>query len=174
MITMSSSEAVVTYSETEWLPYLTSERRSNLLVSCGASDVEAVATRLMRSSPHPVQTVRLPGMFALPEDRGGTLLLWDVSRLTLHQQICLNDWMGARRSRTQVISLTTTALLPLVEDGRFLEGLYYRMNMVSLFAREGENDLTGPADKMLIPAATSATARVSSIYHRRVAPVMIR
>lgn len=174
MITMSSSEAVVTYSETEWLPYLTSERRSNLLVSCGAHDVEAVARRLMRSSPHPVQAVRLPGTLVLPEDQGGTLLLWDVSRLTLEQQIQLNDWMGVRRSRTQVISVATTPLLSLVEDGRFLEGLYYRMNVVSLFAQEGETGSTGAADKVLVPAAASAAARVSSVYHCRIAPVMIR
>jgi len=174
MITMSSSEAVVTYSETEWLLYLTSEHRSNLLVSCGANDVETVVTGLKRSSANPVRSIRLPGTFVLPEDYGGTLLLSDVSRLTLDQQIHLNDWMGARRFRTQVISVTTAPLRPLIEDGRFLEGLYYRMNVVSLFAREGGANSPRPADGVLAPAAPPAAARVSSIHQRRISPIMIR
>ena len=156
---------------TEWLPFWRepiepSGGRVTPPTSSGCGTPDGV--------PHPVQTLRLPGTFVLPEDHGGTLLLWDASRLTLDQQIRLNDWMGVRRVRTQVISVTTTPLLPLVEDGRFLEGLYYRMNVVSLFAQEGQADSTGPADEMLVPAAASAAARVASIYHRRIAPIMIR
>ena len=134
MASISPSDAVVSFSETGWLQFLISDRRPNLLVSCHAGAIEAVAARLMASCAPPLHVQQLPGRLVLPVDLTGTLLLWDVAQLTLHQQIHLNDWMATHRQQAQVISVTTTPLTPLVEGGRFLEGLLYRLNAVSLFA----------------------------------------
>lgn len=134
MAAISPSDAVVSFSEAGWLQFLISDRRPNLLVSCHAGEIEAVTARLMDSCTPPLHVQRVPGQLVLPVDPPGTLLLWDVAQLALHQQIQLNDWMAIRRQQTQVISVTTAPLTPLVEGGRFLEGLLYRLNVVSLFA----------------------------------------
>jgi len=75
---------------------------------------------------------RLPGRLALPSQPVGTLLLENVAALALAQQIRLHDWMSG--SRTQVISVVFAPLYPMVERGEFLEGLFYRLNMVTLEA----------------------------------------
>jgi sigma-54-interacting transcriptional regulator len=135
MPAISPSNAVVSFSEAGWLQFLISDRRPNLLVSCHAGEIQAVAARLMSSCTPPLHIQRLPGRLVLPVDLACTLLLWDVAQLTLDQQIHLNDWMAVRRQQTQVISVTTTPLASLVEEGRFLEGLLHRLNVVSLFAQ---------------------------------------
>jgi hypothetical protein len=135
MVALSPAEVVVSFSETDWLHYLMSERRPNLLVSCARGEMESVSRRLAESCAAPRHEVRLPGRLTLPADACGTLLLWDVATLTLEQQIHLNDWLGVRRPETQVISVTATPLTHLVEHGRFLEGLLHRMAAVSLFAQ---------------------------------------
>jgi transcriptional regulator of acetoin/glycerol metabolism len=42
----------------------------------------------------------------------------------------LYDWLGNSASDLRVISVTTTALAPLVADGAFLEGLFHRLGAV--------------------------------------------
>lgn len=135
MTVMSPSMAVVSFAHTPWLHYLISERRPNLLVSCAAGELEAVATRLREACPQPLYAVRLPGRLALPADWTGTALLYDVAQLTLGQQLELDDWMRVRPG-VQLISVTTVPLMPLVEHGRFLEGLLGRMNVVNLCAKD--------------------------------------
>jgi hypothetical protein len=135
MAAISASDAVVSFVQTGWLQFLIADRRPNLLVSCRDGEIEAVAARLTAFCTAPLHVQRLPGRLVLPVDLTGTLLLWDVAQLTLHQQIHLNDWMTIRRQQTQVISVTTTPLAPLVEGGLFLEGLLHRLNAVSLFAQ---------------------------------------
>ena len=131
---------VVSFSESEWRQFLKSEPpRPNLLVSCASDELEAVVTRMMALCTAPVHACGLPGELSLPEDMNGTLLLWDVARLTFGQQRKLRHWMAGRPANAQVISITSSPLLPLVEGGRFLEGLFYRINVVSLVARVGDD-----------------------------------
>ena len=54
--------------------------------------------------------------------------------MTLDQQISLFDWMTVTRQRTQIVSIATMRLDQLVRDGRFLEGLFYRINVLQLDA----------------------------------------
>ncbi len=63
---------------------------------------------------------------ALPS--GGTLLLRKVSNLTAAEQSTLLDWLNCDGQRTQVISTSPQALVPLVEQGLFSDVLYYRLN----------------------------------------------
>jgi transcriptional regulator of aromatic amino acid metabolism len=94
----------------------------------------------------PVCACRQTGELCLTEETNGTLLLWDVARLTFSEQMKLQDWIAARPATAQVISITSSPLLPLVEDGRFLEGLFYRINVVSLVARIGGDSGEAQAD----------------------------
>ena len=67
--------------------------------------------------------------------RRGTLLLKDVASLTLSQQVMLYDWLTSACGDMQVVSVTTAPLQALVEHGEFLEGLFYRLNVIRLDAR---------------------------------------
>jgi transcriptional regulator of acetoin/glycerol metabolism len=50
--------------------------------------------------------------------------------LTLEEQRRLLEWLQETAGRTRVVSTTSAPLLPLVEDGVFLDTLYYRLNTV--------------------------------------------
>ncbi|OFV90834.1 MAG: hypothetical protein A3G76_06320 [Acidobacteria bacterium RIFCSPLOWO2_12_FULL_65_11] len=125
----------VSFSEAKWLRSLLSqERRPNLLVLCRGVEIESVVTSLTGLCARPVCARLLPVGRYLPSQRSGTLLLGDVAALTPSQQIELYDWMSGRPADLQVVSVTSVPLLPLVENGRFLEGLFYRLNVVSVVA----------------------------------------
>jgi DNA-binding NtrC family response regulator len=47
------------------------------------------------------------------------------------------DWITVRGRDTQVISVTSTPLFPLVENGQFLESLFHRLNVVHFLAASG-------------------------------------
>ncbi len=109
-------------------------RRPNLLVHCAAGDMPALVWRMTGCCAGPLRTCALPGPLTLPREPCSTLLLHDVSTLVLSQQIALFDWMTTRMAHTQVVSVTSVPLAPLVEDGQFLQGLFYRLNVVQASA----------------------------------------
>jgi transcriptional regulator of acetoin/glycerol metabolism len=47
----------------------------------------------------------------------------------------LFDWITLAQGRMQVVSIATTRIYGLVKKGRFLEALFYRLNVVQLEAR---------------------------------------
>jgi transcriptional regulator of acetoin/glycerol metabolism len=59
----------------------------------------------------------------------------DVASLTIRQQVELSDWIQRQRGTIQVISIALQPIGPLVREGRFLEGLFYRLNTVSISAK---------------------------------------
>jgi transcriptional regulator of aromatic amino acid metabolism len=111
-----------------------SDRRPALLVRCGGTDLDAVLAALITWCTAPVHVCRLPGDLIFPQASGGTLVLSDVSALTLPQQIDLYDWLQIARNGVQLVSVTSEPLWPLVLQGRFLEGLFYRLNIVTVDA----------------------------------------
>ncbi len=122
------------FSELPFLHSLTSDaRRPNLLIACDRPWIAAAIGQLRVLCAHPFTAVQLPGVLNLPQAPGGTLVLHDVAALSVEQQIDLFDWIGARRD-VQVVSITEGPLRSLVEDGRFLEGLFLRLNTVCLLA----------------------------------------
>ena len=146
-MTPTGPNDVVSFSETEWRRFLTSERlRPNLLIVCAGEEIQAVVTRVMGLCRRPVHPRKLPAELSLSEEMTGTLLLWDVAQLTRGQQRTLHDWITDRPRDAQVISITTAPLLPLVEDGQFLDALFYRINIVSLVARIGHGRPDPKAD----------------------------
>jgi DNA-binding NtrC family response regulator len=99
---------------------------------------QTVADQITAWCQGPFHFSLLPGALRLPLERTGTLVIHDVAALTLPQQILFYDWMSAGRGDLQVVSMTTTSLDALVEQGDFLEGLYYRLNVVRLEAKAGK------------------------------------
>jgi hypothetical protein len=105
-----------------------------VLVQCldvGTGPAFEVMAGLCVHTPH---VYFLPGPLDLPADDARTLLIGDVSTLTLQQQIDFYDWLERGNETVQVISLTSAPLWPLVTSGRFLEGLFYRLNVMSVSA----------------------------------------
>jgi DNA-binding NtrC family response regulator len=58
------------------------------------------------------------------------LIVDEVAELDANDQRFLLGWLNGPGGRTQVISLTSQPLFPLVERGLFLADLYYRLNIV--------------------------------------------
>ena len=106
----------------------------NVLVQCAdmsmASGFDEM-TGLCAGTPY---VCELPGDLRLPDTSPGHLMLGDIATLTLRQQIDLYDWLDRFGHAVQVVSLTSVPLWPLVAQGRFFEGLFYRLNVVSLTA----------------------------------------
>ena len=61
-----------------------------------------------------------------------TLVLRDVDRLSAPDQIRLLSWLDRSVGRTQVLSTARGSILPLLEDGAFLNTLYYRLNTICI------------------------------------------
>jgi len=121
--------------EDTWLRSLMAPgHRPNVLVECSDISVEAAAAEIVGLCGNPFHMCLLPGRLHLPAKGSGTLLMGDVSTSTLQQQITICDWIGTLEQRMQIISITSVPLLPLVEDGHFLEGLFYRLNIVHVKA----------------------------------------
>jgi hypothetical protein len=135
VITMHSTD-FVQVSDLVLLQWLTMrDLRPNLLVTCGNVEIETITKHLMAFCAPPFHVCAMPGALRLPSAARGTLFVEGVGELTLIQQIVLNDWISAGRDRVQIVSLTSAPLWPLVENGEFLEGLFFRLNVVCLEAR---------------------------------------
>lgn len=108
--------------------------RLNVLVHCQEVDAQRAFDVLLDICPAPAHVCALPGPLDLPVNGDRPLLIGDVSTLNLHQQIALYDWIESCHASAQVISFTSVPLWPLVTNGRFLEGLFYRLNVMSVSA----------------------------------------
>jgi DNA-binding NtrC family response regulator len=149
------SPQLVSLSEASLLHALMSEtRRPNFLVVCRRVTVAAAVRHIVSYCEPPFHMAALPGLLDLTEVKGGTLVLADVAMMSLGQQMRLYDWLSVGEDCPQVVSVSSVPLRPLVDDGRFLEGLLYRLNLIYLDATPGEN--TG-----LVPNTTDHSVRQS-------------
>ena len=143
-----------TTPEDSWLRSLVYQqsRRLNLLLVCASkTPVEAVASEVSALASHPLFKCTLPGPLTLPAKYRGTLVIADVAAMTMPQQIELCDWMGQPGGAMQIVSISSVPLRPLVEDGRFLDGLLYRLNSVVAIAAGGSGTLPGdPIDPVIL------------------------
>ena len=106
-------------------------RRPNLLVQCADTDVPPAFEWVRDLLGPPFNVCVLPGPLELPAGGRGTFFLHDIAALTEVQQITLYDWLNTVGRQVQVVSMTGSQMLPLVESGRFHEGLFYRLNIIS-------------------------------------------
>jgi hypothetical protein len=135
MMTLQSPN-YVSLSEAALLRALEAENRHpNLFVMYNEVDVSSVARHVLGYCTPPYHVCILPGILELPAQKRGTLLISDVAAMTLSQQVALYDYLSDAPRTLQVVSLSSTAVTPLIEAGQFLEGLYYRLNVLHLDAR---------------------------------------
>ena len=81
----------------------------------------------------PVTAIRGDELRELPSTSGpGTVVIRGVSELTDADQARLLEWLSQAAGRLQVVASSSEPLWPLVQAGRFLESLYYRLNVITL------------------------------------------
>ena len=103
----------------------------NILLMGRNDAVQLVLRTLLGHVRKPVTTWSPGDPFVLPAiEHPGTLVLREVSALPRQQQVRLLEWSNDGRRNPQVISTTSTPLLPLVDAGTFSDTLYYRLNTV--------------------------------------------
>ena len=117
---------------------------SNVLVVAPDDVITRVLDAAMPSLRQPIFRLA-PGESAILPAVGecGTLIIENVGALPLHDQQQLFDWLTATVGRTQIVSTTVSALLPLVETGAFIEALYYRLNIICIDVTTTSLDLDG-------------------------------
>ena len=116
-----------------WLSWLTAGgRRPNVLIECPEHSIDAMLRHVATWGEPPARHCSVPGALDLPRQGRGTVIVHDVAALTTPQQIALHDWLTTDGGAHQVISLTSSSLQTRVVDGRFLECLYYRLNVIKL------------------------------------------
>jgi hypothetical protein len=126
---------IVSFSDTTLLRMLSSRNhRPNLLIENKRASLEGVLQQLAAVCESPLRFCRFPGVLDLNVDIGSTLVLGDIDRMTIGQQVTLSDWLGRKGNAIQVVSITRAPMTELIADGQFLEGLYFRLNTVVIRA----------------------------------------
>jgi hypothetical protein len=151
MMTLHSPQ-LVSLSEASLLRALMSEnRRPNLLVACHGVTVEATVRHVVAFCEPPFHMMALPGQLELPEVKKGTLILADVAMMSIGQQMRLFDWLPRNSEGLQVVSISSAPLRALVDEGKFLEGLFYRLNVIYLEATRSHAATlpTGETDRLI-------------------------
>jgi hypothetical protein len=105
--------------------------RVNLLLIAPDGVVRFVLESLLLDLKEPIVRWRPGDRLVLPPAADtGTLVLQEAGALSAEDQLQLLDWLEQAEGRTQVVSTSTTALLPRVHAGGFIDTLYYRLNTV--------------------------------------------
>ena len=105
--------------------------RVNVLLTGRDETVQLVLRTLLGHVRKPIATWSPGEPFVLPAiEHPGTLVLREVSALSIQQQVRLLEWSNDGRRNPQVISTTSAPLLPLVRAATFIDTLYYRLNTV--------------------------------------------
>jgi len=109
--------------------------RPNVLV-IGSAGHQRQVLRLLSAaaSGTPFQIWPLDNRDRSPQ-RIGTVIIRDAADLDAEQQSRINDWLGSRTEATQMISFSERPVYPLVEQGAFLNELYYQLNSVVIDCR---------------------------------------
>ena len=103
--------------------------RANTVVVANEDAVMGVWTAIWPSLQKPIHWVEADRL-ALPRQTAGTLILQDADALTAESQQQLFDWLDCDARATRILTTASRPLFPLVEGGRFLPALYYRLNML--------------------------------------------
>jgi hypothetical protein len=112
-------------------------RHPNVLVTGPRDVTHAFLKAITPSLKSPIRHLTCRTPLDLPT-ASGTIVLDDVDASSRQEQEGLLRWLDAAQSvESQTVALTTGPLYPLVRAGRFLDTLYYRLNVVHLqIARE--------------------------------------
>jgi hypothetical protein len=105
--------------------------RVNLLLIAPDGVVRFALESLLLNLQEPITRWRPGDKLVMPPiGDDGTLVLHEAGALSANDQLQLLDWLERNEGRTQVVSTSSTALLPRVLAGGFIDTLYYRLNTV--------------------------------------------
>jgi hypothetical protein len=103
--------------------------RVNLLLMGREEATRALMDVLRPYFQEPVVTARsCEPLTLVPPGQVGTMILHDICTLGLADQRRLLVWLEGAVGCTQVISTTSTPIVPLIDAGSFHATLYYRLN----------------------------------------------
>ena len=111
----------------------------NLLIHCAGGEVQQVVSDLLGSCRLSVRICSLPGPLDLPKRYAGTLILTRIEATSPYQQLELYDWITEVHRSARVVSVATQPIDRMVQQGRFLEGLFYRLNVVQVDMRSARS-----------------------------------
>jgi hypothetical protein len=107
--------------------------RVNLLLTGTDGVISNVLDTLLPDLDEPIARWSSGERLVLPTSvRPGTLILRNVGALAHDDQLRLSEWLAKAPGRTRIVSTMVTPLWSRVQSGTFLEGLYYRLNTVSV------------------------------------------
>jgi hypothetical protein len=112
----------------EWRAVRLTQANTLLIASALAADqlVDQAKTFL----PVPIHERDCAEGLSLPAD-ASTVILRRVDALALEDQSALLGWL-VRRARVQLLSVCEKPLFPLVQRARFLEQLFYKLNIITI------------------------------------------
>jgi hypothetical protein len=112
----------------EWRALRLTQANTLLIASACAADqlVDQAKTFL----PVPIHERDCAEGLSLPAD-ASTVILRRVDALGLEDQSALLGWL-VRRARVQLLSVCEKPLFPLVQRARFLEQLFYKLNIITI------------------------------------------
>ena len=127
---VSSVEPIVSVLRSEWSGL--SDVHPNILLVGDRMATDAALSYLQSAYQPPVMVRHCGGhpLVLPPNESVNTLILHDVAALQPGEQQMLIDWLSGENRRTQVVTTSPEALLPLVASGAFLSMLYYRLNVI--------------------------------------------
>jgi hypothetical protein len=108
--------------------------RVNLLLTGRDGVIEYLLDALLPDLREPIGRWSPGDRLLLPPSAlVGTMIFQDISAMSFDDQRRLMDWLTTA-SKTQVISTSPVSLMRQVEAGKFIEALYYRLNIISIDA----------------------------------------
>jgi hypothetical protein len=110
---------------------LAAPANANLLLRGGRRAVTDALDRVSPMFASPRIEWRPGRPLVLPvELAGGTLVLREIGALTRDDQRYLDEWATQSAPATRIVSTTSRSMVPLIDNGVFMERLYYRLNTV--------------------------------------------
>lgn len=111
----------------------------NLLLAGELAAVRNVLGMLLRSVDGPILAWYPGERLVLPRHpKTTTFILHEVGLMRSEDQLQLLGWLETRARRVQIVSTTSTPLMPLVDAGTFNDTLYYRLNTMHVDVTETE------------------------------------
>jgi hypothetical protein len=125
----SEIDRLASRSHKDWRALL--RTRANVLVTGPHDVIDEFAETCAEELRQPVIIVSAAEPLALRWS--STLVITNLHLLDRPSQRMLNAWIrDPENSDTQIISLTSERLLPLVDEGSFDRDLFYRLNTIHL------------------------------------------
>lgn len=112
----------------------------NLLLAGAHGAIRTTLGTLLRNVEGPILAWYPGERLVLPRHpRVGTMILHEVGLMDYEDQLQLLEWLETRAARIQIVSTTSSPLLPRVESGAFNDTLYYRLNTMHVDVNESRS-----------------------------------